>query len=61
MKNTMSHPKEKVLFTGFGMSAFYTPIIGLKKKIKGNPSIIGKFDKLSALLAKFKNKRTVWQ
>ncbi|MGE8556255.1 MAG: erythromycin esterase family protein [Chryseobacterium jejuense] len=47
----------KILFTGFDMQDFYTPLNELKINFKDNPSILEKLDKLGPLLANFKDKK----
>ncbi|WP_160140284.1 erythromycin esterase family protein [Chryseobacterium sp. c4a] len=57
MKKYNEASKRKVLFTGFDMQDFYTPIHELKKEYNGNPSIIEKLEELRLLLSKFKDKK----
>ncbi|SDJ70499.1 erythromycin esterase family protein [Chryseobacterium jejuense] len=56
MKKYNETSSRKILFTGFDMQDFYTPLNELKKVFKANPSILEKLDKLSPLLANFKDK-----
>lgn len=57
MKRYNESTQKKVLFTGFDVQDFYTPINELKKECKDNVLMIGKLDKLSLLLAKFQDKK----
>lgn len=57
MKKYNQSSDKKILFTGFDLQDFYTPINELKKEFKDNPPIIGKLDELTELLANLKDKK----